>query len=329
MNYYNGKSCLVMLMGVALLLPVRARGMSSAHYSLKGSVASGGGTTKASSSESYSLGGMSGQSLFTPAANSDTEQYCVKPFTLVTVASVPPTVVTLRDGAMTSDNLLAVSGMVSVSPAPKSLTVKGEAVSWDSAGTYSTVVKLSPGGNVIQVTAIDQNNKATGVSRTIFLNVDAPKVQFTSPPPTGKMYTTQELTLNGTMDSDAVVTVKLNGVARTVSSAGGTFSTTLSGLTVGDNSVVATVTRDGLSSSAVMRLVGMSALHSGDVNSDGVVDIVDVLQALHHVVRSAPLDAAAVVRCDVAPIVRGVSTPDGICDMADVLWMLRRTVGLN
>ena len=241
----------------------------------------------------------------------------------------PPTVVTLGEGAVTSTEQMTISGMVDLSAPPKSLTINGMAVTWDSSGFYSTVVKLTSGANAIQVDSVDQNDIASGVSRKVTLNSQAPRVQFVSPRSNSEMFTTQVVTLSGTVDSDATLVLKLNGVERAVTSSAGTFSATLSGLASGDNSVVVTATRDGLSGSAVLRLVGLTMDHSGDVTNDRVVDIVDALMALRHVSGIAPLDAAAVTRCDVAPIVNGYSRPDEVCDLMDVLWILRRTVGLN
>ena len=67
---------------------------------------------------------------------------------------------------------------------------------------------------------------------------------------------------------------------------------------------------------------------SGDVNGDTVVDIVDVMLAYRIARGELPADTNRVLRGDVAPLVAGVPAPDGQLDIADILIIQRKMMGL-
>lgn len=68
--------------------------------------------------------------------------------------------------------------------------------------------------------------------------------------------------------------------------------------------------------------------HSGDINCDGVVDIVDTLIALKGGVGLVRLSSAEVTRGDVGPLVSNVAVGDGKIDIEDAMLILRKAVGL-
>ena len=70
-------------------------------------------------------------------------------------------------------------------------------------------------------------------------------------------------------------------------------------------------------------------IHSGDINNDGVVDIVDALLALQAGVGLMQLSSAEVARGDVGPLVNAVAVGDGRIDIEDAILVLRMTVGLS
>ena len=74
---------------------------------------------------------------------------------------------------------------------------------------------------------------------------------------------------------------------------------------------------------------GGCGVRSGDVNCDGVVDIVDALLAIKAGVGLTQLTAAEIVRGDVGPLVNSVSVGDGRIDIEDSILILRKAVGLN
>jgi hypothetical protein len=74
---------------------------------------------------------------------------------------------------------------------------------------------------------------------------------------------------------------------------------------------------------------GACGVRSGDINCDGVVDIVDALLALKTGVGLTQLTAAEIVRGDVGPLVNSVSVGDGRIDIEDSILILRKAVGLS
>ena len=66
----------------------------------------------------------------------------------------------------------------------------------------------------------------------------------------------------------------------------------------------------------------------GDVNNDGVVDSADVLIATRIVIGLEIPTPEYLARGDVAPLVGGVSIGDGNFDIADLLLITRRALGL-
>ncbi len=68
--------------------------------------------------------------------------------------------------------------------------------------------------------------------------------------------------------------------------------------------------------------------HTGDINGDGVIDIVDALLALKATVGAIQLSAAEVTRGDVGPLVSNVSVGDGKIDIEDSILLLRKSIGL-
>lgn len=64
---------------------------------------------------------------------------------------------------------------------------------------------------------------------------------------------------------------------------------------------------------------------SGDINSDGVIDIADVALLQRHVLGLASLPADQAVLADLAP----AGLPDGVLDVADVQRLIRKALGLE
>ncbi|OGU13722.1 MAG: hypothetical protein A2076_09865 [Geobacteraceae bacterium GWC2_53_11] len=71
-----------------------------------------------------------------------------------------------------------------------------------------------------------------------------------------------------------------------------------------------------------------TALPDGDYNADGIFTIADVNEILKaSLMRSTP-SAAQLKRIDIAPLVGGKPSPDGVVDVSDVVVALRKLVGL-
>lgn len=67
----------------------------------------------------------------------------------------------------------------------------------------------------------------------------------------------------------------------------------------------------------------------GDVDGVPGVQLADAVTVLGYAVGLASPGPTELARCDVAPLVNGVSQPDGVVDVADALLILRKVVGLT
>ncbi|MFZ4860345.1 MAG: dockerin type I repeat-containing protein [Desulfuromonadaceae bacterium] len=74
---------------------------------------------------------------------------------------------------------------------------------------------------------------------------------------------------------------------------------------------------------------GSGFLHTGDINGDGTVDIIDALLALKSGIGLLPLSSAELTRGDVGPMVYGVPVGNGVIDVEDAILVLRKAVGLG
>ena len=74
-------------------------------------------------------------------------------------------------------------------------------------------------------------------------------------------------------------------------------------------------------------LRGSSYPHNGDINDDGMVNIVDVLMAEQVLTGLAPpLSMPQMNRADVAPLLAGLPDPDGDFNTGDLLVILRKAL---
>jgi hypothetical protein len=71
-----------------------------------------------------------------------------------------------------------------------------------------------------------------------------------------------------------------------------------------------------------------SAAILGDISGDGIVDSTDALLALRIAAGLDEPTSSKLTRGDVAPLVNGISHPDGQIDISDVVVILRKAVGL-
>ncbi len=66
---------------------------------------------------------------------------------------------------------------------------------------------------------------------------------------------------------------------------------------------------------------------NGDINGDGIVNIVDILLAQRAVLGSLVLTPEQQLRGDVAPLVGGIPTPNGVLNAGDLLLIQRKALG--
>lgn len=75
--------------------------------------------------------------------------------------------------------------------------------------------------------------------------------------------------------------------------------------------------------------VNFTTVPDGDVNLDGFVNTADVLLGMQAVLGNRLLDPEQFWHGNVAPLVSGVPAPDGEFDLADVLLITRKTLGMT
>ena len=74
---------------------------------------------------------------------------------------------------------------------------------------------------------------------------------------------------------------------------------------------------------------GNGAMHTGDINGDGRVDIIDALLALKSGIGLVALNAQERFRGDVGPLVNNVAVGNGKIDIEDTILILRKAIGLG
>ena len=66
---------------------------------------------------------------------------------------------------------------------------------------------------------------------------------------------------------------------------------------------------------------------SGDINGDGLVNIIDLLMARQILSGEITLSPSQYLRADVAPLVSGLPSPNGTFDLGDILIISRKVMG--
>ena len=173
-----------------------------------------------------------------------------------TIDSQPPalTVSTLPDGSFTNNATLNIAGTVTDNVGVQGVTVNGASITINADNTFSQVFTLVTGTNTITTVATDKAGNTTTDIRTIILDQTAPVILFTSPVD-NSITNTADLTIAGTVDKTAMVTVTLNGgnpVPLTVT--GNSFSLPIM-LVYGQNTIVVNATDLATNSGTASRTV--------------------------------------------------------------------------
>ena len=82
-------------------------------------------------------------------------------------------------------------------------------------------------------------------------------------------------------------------------------------------------------SAEIVLSAAAAAIPIGDLNGDRIVDIADALRALQISVGLFQSTVDERIRGDVAPLVTGKPSPDGVIDSGDVLIILKRLLALT
>ncbi|VAW50970.1 hypothetical protein MNBD_GAMMA05-2544 [hydrothermal vent metagenome] len=65
----------------------------------------------------------------------------------------------------------------------------------------------------------------------------------------------------------------------------------------------------------------------GDLNSDSNINVADLVIAMNIIINDNPPSAVQFYALDVAPLINGASTPDGVLNAADLLLLSRKILG--
>ncbi|WP_224981559.1 MBG domain-containing protein [Geomonas agri] len=196
-----------------------------------------------------------------------------------------------------------------------------------SGGSFTGSALLAPGVNTVELTA-ERDGRSSRSKRSVTFDPAAPALAIGEP--AQDLRTEAEaVTIQGTVGSAAEgVQVEAGGALYTPDVVAGAFRQQLA-LALGENRIaVRAASVDGATSVAHRNLVRIERI-SGDLGGNGSVDIHDALQLLRISLGSEPASAAALAHGDLAPVVNGVSRPDGVIDVGDLLVLLRRIVGLH
>jgi len=179
---------------------------------------------------------------------------------------------TLLDNAVTNHAALNISGTVTDNVAIQTVSINNVAVMMNADGTFSEVISLAAGTNTLLTTAMDSAGNITTDSRTVILDQTAPVIAITSPAD-NSVVNAVELSLTGSVDKQALVTIQVNsGSLRQAEMAGNDFSLPFS-LLYGQNTLQVTATDLAGNTSAIKRTVILDNINPMLSISDPVQDI--------------------------------------------------------
>ena len=159
-----------------------------------------------------------------------------------TIDTLPPslTVSTLADGSYTNNQILNIAGMATDASGIVSLALNGATVPQHQDSSFSQALVLQPGANTVTVVATDLVGNSSTDSRTINLDMTAPRLTVDTPADNAKT-ATDVMNVTGTVDETSTVMVKLGTAVQQASLNGTGFSAPVT-LIPGINTVDVTAT---------------------------------------------------------------------------------------
>lgn len=200
----------------------------------------------------------------------------------------------------------------------KSATMSGQ--------NFSVSLNLISGLNTIDISATDQAGNSTSVKRTITTDIAVPTLAVTNPAQ-DVITSLGSITISGTVTdavTSAIISIAVDGQTYTPTVAtNGSFSQAITLPTEKTYAVVVTATDQGNNNATVQRnIIKTAALTQPTIS--------DALKVLQAVVGITPLTATEQIRYDVAPLgSSGTPVGNGIIDAADVILILRRSIGIG
>jgi hypothetical protein len=245
-----------------------------------------------------------------------------------------PTVAAPTDNSQTNIGTLTVRGTVgepgtvAIRNSTTNTTMQAQLTGLD----YSGAVQLASGSNTLEVTATDAvGNLSATVTRTVLYDPNSPALAITAPAHDIQV-NAPAVTVTGTVSDATAVTVVLtfDGVTYPQTVVSGQFQQAITVPAEGSYPVTATAT-DGVGNTPT--IVTRNIIYTpypGDSNGDGATTtLVEVVKAFRHAFAAVPLTPTEELRLDCAPLGSdGKPAPNGVVDVADVILLLRRLVGL-
>jgi len=126
-----------------------------------------------------------------------------------TVDTIPPTLVVTSPvgGEITNNPVLKVKGYTDA--VDSSVTINGNTVPLAADGSFDYPVALTEGSNTIKVVATDVAGHSVEIQKKVTLDTNAPALTLSSPTPDA-ILSTNVITVTGTTEKNAVVTVNGN-----------------------------------------------------------------------------------------------------------------------
>ena len=194
--------------------------------------------------------------------------------------------------------------------------------------TYTFTAPLNEGMNTILITAVSQTGKTAQAKRTASY---VPAFSLAVTDPSGDIRTVRDsYPLAGTVADNTTpvtVTINMDGQTYTPAVVEGVFRQLLSLTDTKVYQVSVTGTDQNSNTLTVQRNIIRTLPVAVDGTTEGL-SIVDALLALQMAVGLKNQQPDQVLRLDMAPMVNGVSTGDGVVDIEDALVILRLVVGL-
>jgi hypothetical protein len=241
------------------------------------------------------------------------------------------------DNSITKSLNVTVSGTVSETSVVK-ITLNGGTPALANLSVTNFTLAVGPlteGINTILVSATDQAGNTTAASDykiTVHLDTLAPALAITEPAQDIQIHTNATpVTIQGTVSDQTGTTIDLlfNGNHTQPTVTGGGFSEDITIPAEGTYPVVVTATDASGNSSAVTRNIIYTASPGDSTGNGGTTKLADLVKASQYVFSQGTLTPAELVRLDCAPLgSTGQPSPNGVVDAADIILLLRRTIGL-
>jgi CBS domain-containing protein len=194
----------------------------------------------------------------------DSNYNAAAPVTNLTTAQAELIESALADGAVTNNAVFSIFGAALVSSGSVTVTVNNQPVTLNPDGTFSGVVTLATGTNIVTTVVTNDEGTTTTDTRTIVYNGASPVLAIGTPPDDSVFNNlVSSITVTGAVDPSSTVTVSLNGGApQAATMSGGDYSATINttDLAAGINTIQVTVTDSLGNTTSMKRTVIYSAL---------------------------------------------------------------------